>query len=208
MAYPIGNFASNDLSETNSGFASQGFNLKFEHKYPVKKYIELVMQFNYISNPINSRSLKNYIELSLPPGALLNFNTGEWKQTMFLLGFNSKVYMKSSPIGFNARILMGANSTSNPEIIYSYLQYGTQRKSETFISPTVGFAYQLGAGLQISLSNKFDLNYNTYYSGSMVEFVGVLTNVSQKGRSVSSTKTSFKQDLSSILVTFGITFTP
>jgi hypothetical protein len=178
---PLGDFASKNIDNSNSGFANTGafLDISFAYKLGYGNF-GLTALLRGQSNPINAQALVN--EMAQPIIVEANWieNTSWNLGGLMFGGFGS--FPISQKISFDTRAMIGFLRTTSPETTVTF-----PGLSKIIIKQSVSatsFAYSMGIGFRFELGEKLDLLTNLDYLGSNSEFKNVATTFNQSIKTI------------------------
>ncbi|KQC00661.1 outer membrane beta-barrel protein [Pedobacter sp. Hv1] len=170
-SFPVGDFASKDLSNSQSGLAKVGGFLGIDYSYRFSKYFGAIVSAQGRIHGVDEKALSTY---AVPDGsgASLSIATGTWKMGAIMAGIFQVVPLtKDEKLNLEIRALGGYQSTSSPKVDVKISIPGMGSFQDTQESESAGsFAYVVGAGLKYSLSPSLALKLSGDYNGAQPKF--------------------------------------
>lgn len=164
----IGNFSSEDILNSEAGFAGGGLGtaLSLDYKYKSSKLgisAGILSQVNiFKSNSYQREVLRNYGENWLIYGNMYN-------RIGYLIGLNySEALSKNSQL--KIRGMFGPTLNTSPQI------FNYQSSNQWFLQNSmsdVAFGYSIGAVIQRKISKKLDFNFDMHFLGSRPRFTEI-----------------------------------
>lgn len=157
--FGLGDYASQDMQQEKSGYATGGWQLQVTFDWMGKKNLGLGMQYTFQRNPMENAANGVY---PYPTGIPDSLGSKAWSNHYLMFG---PVFMM--PVGklhLEAKLLGGA-------IISSSALFDTRDPTDTTgmkfnTNVAAGFAYQISAGVGYHISPKFAFKFNLTLIGA------------------------------------------
>lgn len=191
VAVPMGDYASTNQSNDQSGYAKTGEHLNIEFEHKLNNHFGLIAVLHGETSGLNTNKLAQQLSQAKfaqgvytvtdpnnpPPTpqyeSYPNFKADKhsWYTEALLVGAATHLPLgTANKLFFTARAAVGAAHVTSPRLNASSVTdtaaaYINQNSSAAF-----GFAYMAGAGLEYKLNNKFALAFGIDYFGTKVTF--------------------------------------
>lgn len=170
-SFPLGDFGSKDLGNSESGLAKVGGFLAIDYSYKFSKYFGAIVSAQGRMYSVDEKALAAY---GVPDGtgASLSITTSAWKMGAIMAGvFQVVPLTKDEKLNLEIRALGGYQSTSSPKLDVKIAIPGMGSFQDSQESESSGsFAYLVGAGLKYSLSPAVALKLSGDYNGAQPKF--------------------------------------
>lgn len=170
-SFPLGDFGSKDLGNSQSALAKVGGFLGIDYSYRFSKYFGAIVSAQGRIHGVDEKALAAY---AVPEGtgASLSITTSTWRMGAIMAGvFQVVPLTKDEKLNLEVRALGGYQSTSSPKMDVKISIPGMGSFQSTQESESVGsFAYVVGAGLKYSLSPSIALKLSGDYNGAQPKF--------------------------------------
>lgn len=169
---PLGNYASSDISNANSGFANTGalYNLVFAHPINNKNFGVTAMLHRQV-NPVDVQDILGVV-LNRIPRSDIRVESTPWVIGSLLVGGYGSLPI-SKNITLDTRAMIGYISAASPEINIE-IENGMGQywaKQSSVVSPS--FAFLIGTSFRFDVAKNIFLLTNLDYLQSSVEFSNI-----------------------------------
>lgn len=147
----LGAYASKDQKNKKSGYATNGWLVQVTFDWMGKKDFGMAIQYTFQQNP-----MENVANEVFPNGIPDSVGPGSWSNHYLMMG---PVFMKTiGRIHLDAKIMGGA-------MVSSSANFSTPNPTDTTghsynKNIATGFAYQISAGIGVTLSSHFAVKFN------------------------------------------------
>lgn len=174
-SFPLGDFAEDDLNNTNAGFAESGNKLDLYAGSVLDERTIFTLTFRYQNFDTNIDALVEGLQANNEYTAVTE-SSGSWKTYSFLLGLEYRVNV-SRMFQLYPRIGLGPMLVSNPQFTIATTDGNDQttmgRSSETGL----GLGYEFGIGLKRDIGKNFCLMPTFMFSGGFVTISDIDTTI-------------------------------
>jgi hypothetical protein len=199
VGFPIGSFASKDLTNSKSGLANPGGAFDISFGYKLGKNFGLAAMLRSNSFAVDNQVFIDEL-ISQVPQVSWYVESEKWKTNGFYFGAYGSFPVGTGKTSFDMKALIGLTGSSTPQLIITGTD-GTVTETSTQISKSAGgFGVMLSAGFRFGVSRKVSLLTNLDYLSTSPEFRNVLSTSSAGGTNSST----FTQPISAISFTAGI----
>ncbi|MCX6269432.1 MAG: hypothetical protein NTW16_19110 [Bacteroidetes bacterium] len=148
---PLGAYASSDMADKESGYASGGWLVQLTFNWMGKKDFGLAVQYSYQQNPMH-----NAANLLFPNGIPDSIGSGSWSSNYLMAG---PVFMKTiRKIHLDFKVLGGAIISSGDN--FDTPDPADTAKLKSTSNVATGFAYQISAGVGYTISAHLTFKFN------------------------------------------------
>jgi hypothetical protein len=162
---PIGNFAESDLSNSESGYAQNGYNFSFEMSFYFNDYFGLGANLRFNNCDFNSGLFNELLKEKFANEVdTINLTSGNYNLHNFLFGPYVKVDL-GDYVAIYAKTFFGVMSSYRPDqtLDYRYIDETDLTTKSITGKYTGSFAYNFGAGALFKISSRFGLNISADY---------------------------------------------
>jgi hypothetical protein len=202
-AVPFNDFGSKDPYNSASGFANPGvdFGASFAHKF--KSFFGVCFTYRYQINSVNVNSIEQQLEKKYS-GTAWTVNSDAWKSSIFLMGtyfcFQPK---KTSRLSIDLKFMFGTNNVTSPQIDFTEQTATTQSWAKQESGKSRAFTGCAGLSLRFDVSKTLCL----IFAGDYISSTPVFTDIPFASSTGGGSKVNFKQQISTVNLSFGLGFT-
>lgn len=177
-SFPIGDFAADDITNSDAGFSESGNKLDVYMGSVLSERAIFTLTFRYQNFDTDIHELVKSLE-AMNQGIILNGNSDAWKIHSLLAGIEYKLSI-GRKFSLYPRIGLGPMLVSNPQFSITdtdkNINTGVNRSSETGF----GLGYEFGIGFKRDLGKNFCLMPTFTFSGGFVTISDVDTTVDNR----------------------------
>lgn len=169
---PISDFAENNFGNENAGYATNGYNLGFEMGHFFNPYFGIGGGFKFNNSGFDNQKFNEYLDANYGDKFdTIYISSGEYNLQNFFAGLYGKVDL-GNRISFFGKTFIGVLSTFRPDQRLDYRNYGDLEITSNYLQGklTGAFAWNLGAGMIIKLSDSFGIAATADYIGANPKF--------------------------------------
>lgn len=174
-SFPIGDFAAEDIDNSNAGFAESGNKLDFYAGSALSEKLNFTLTFRYQNFDTDFNALVKELETTNEAANFVG-SSDAWKTYSLLAGVEYKINL-GRKFSLYPRIGLGPMLVSNPQFSIratnENANTGVNRSSETDLS----LGYEFGIGLKRDLGKNFCLMPTFTFSGGFATISDVDTTV-------------------------------
>ncbi len=200
-SFPMGNFKSTQLSDSTSGFAKTGVGVTFNYSYRITHNLGVVAMINYASNGFNYQAYADSLEHIHTTHNVSVSNSSNWSGGGILAGL-FLTFPFSDNFSWDVRASFGFYGVYSPQVTINAVNKDDPNdKSEYYREKASAFsyAYSFGTGFKYALSKYYLLVFVDYYASPLT-----FDNASGWDWDNKPYETSFKQNISTLELTFGL----
>jgi len=195
---PVGNFADNNISNNNAGYATTGSKMELNAGYLVYKSIDLAAKLFYSSNSYDVSPLTRKLAADYP-GISWTTSGRSWDIYGFLVGVNYSYPFTRKLVG-DFKFQSGFISASTPQMLVNGSDGSKITEGKKSAS---SFAVLLSAGGHYPLGRLIDLVGNLEYVGSSPTFSNINKVSNITGFSPVTSTASYTQNIGLVSLNFG-----
>ena len=167
-SFPLSDFAKTDLSDSASGFAKVGIDVKLIYSYRITHNFGIQAHFVYNSNNLNNNALKNEAELNNPSYSLSVESKKPWSTGGVYVGPFLRFPITEN-FSWDFRGLIGFSGGYSPQYTIRGTNIETGEKTEYYreTSRTIGFGMTAGTGFKYRINNYLILLNADYYYANL-----------------------------------------
>ena len=172
---PKGDFASKNINQDPTAFATAGTKFELSIVYRPKTYfMGIAALLRNQVNPIDTRTMEIQFEQNYP-GSSWNIKSDPWKVNLFMIGGYSPFPLgDSSRVSANFKFMIGAASCLLPEINATGNQKGTITYLKGVSATTISAAFLIGAGMKFNINSIICMLLDIDYLGTKPEFRSIV----------------------------------
>lgn len=203
ISIPVADYASEDVEDSNAGYAKSGFNGFISANLNIKDFVGFAGLIGYSRHPYNEKAYQDFYSQQ-HPDQQYKFSAGPYGMLNVLAGAfvsipqgNLDVNLKGY-IGFSVATMPGTHSdlTGNPQVVL-----------ETIEKNSTGLTYGGGVNLMFYTNKNFAILVDAIYLQAEPEFNAVEVRVYENGQLTMLTGLDFKQKFQMVNLAVGIAFT-
>lgn len=199
---PLQNFADNDLTNKNAGFANTGSKLELNAGFNLIKDVDLAVKLFYSVNSYDFSSLTNKLSSDFP-GTTWSTSGRSWDIAGGMVGL-SYSYPLANRFVWDFKFLSGIMKTSTPLMVITGSNGSKVTENEKSAS---SFVFSISAGGHYPLGRLVDFVGNLEYLSSTPSFdnVNKISNfpTNTPGSITSSSTSSLKQNIALLALNLG-----
>jgi len=207
-SFPLSDFAKADLSDTTSGFAKTGLNLKLIYSYRFTHNFGIQAHFVYNSNSIDNMAISRDAELENPAFSFSTVSSQSWSTGGIYVGPFLR-FPFTDDFSWEIRGLIGVAGGYSPQFTIRGTNTETGEKTEYYreFARTIGFGLSTGTGFKYRINNYLILlNADYYYSDLTFNDVTGWGWTDEQNPNGTPYNFSIKQKVSNIAVTIGFAY--
>ncbi len=198
---PLNDFAKTDIADSTSGWAKTGVMIEFTYAYRFTHNFGLMAIISYSGNKFNTTSYKNALEEQHPDTTFSVISGSNWSGGGILIGPYLR-FPLGSRLSWDVRGLFGFYRCTSPQLTINPSTDDGQTDLGSHIrqrASALSYAFIVGTGFKYELSKYYLLLFADYTTTSLS-----FNNGSGWDFDDQPYKTTFKQDISYVSVTFGL----
>jgi hypothetical protein len=195
---PLGNFADNNLNNTNSGFANTGSKMELNAGYVISKSLDFSALLFYSSNSYDAVAFTNQLS-SLYPGTRWTSSGRAWDIYGGLIGINYSYPLTKKFTG-DFKFLTGVMNSSTPQMIATETN-GTKITESSKSASSL--AYMLSAGGHYPLGRLIDVVGSLEFLSSSPTFDNISRYSSTPGYLTGTMASTSNQSINLLSLNFG-----
>jgi len=207
-AFPLNDFAKVELSDSTSGFAKTGLNVKIMYSYRLTHNFGIQAHFVYNSNNIHNEKMKSQAELEMPDYSFSISSASSWGVGGIYVGPFLRIPF-TDRFSWDVRGLIGGVGGNSPQFTIrgTHLESGEKTEYYREAARTFGFGITAGTGFKYIINN-FILSINADYYYSNLEFKDVTGWGWTDANNPTGTpyKITTKQKVNSVALSFGFAY--
>ena len=200
-SFAMGNFKQTLISDSTSGFAKTGVGVTFNYSYRFTHNLGVIVMINYASNGFNYETYSDSLENLHPDYDVSVLNNSNWSGGGVLAGL-FLTFPFSENFSWDVRGSFGFYGVYSPQVTINAVNKNDPGdKSEYYLEKASAFsyAYSFGTGFKYALRNYYILVFVDYYNSPLT-----FKNASGWDWDNKPYETSFKQNISTLELTFGL----
>lgn len=165
-AFPMNDFAKAKLTDTTSGFAKTGINIKLIYSYKITHNFGLQAHFNFYSNNIDIQAIKNEA-IDLIPNYSFSIESSQAWSTGGVYASPFLRFPITEKLTWEVKGDIGITGAYSPQFTIRGTNLDTQEKTEYFRNSDKAFGLGIGGGTSILYQlrkYKICLNFDYLYS--------------------------------------------
>jgi len=196
---PLGNFSSNDINNTNAGFANTGSKIEINGGFNIYESTDLALKLFYSMNSFDASSLTKKLATD-NPGTTWTTSGRSWDLVGFMVGLNYSYPFRNKFVG-DVKFQTGLMKSSTPQMTVTGSNGAIITEGEKSAS---SFVYLLSVGGHYPLGRLIDAVGSLEYLSSSASFNNINKVSSTPGFTPVTSTSSFKQSISIISLNFGV----
>ncbi|NOY49943.1 MAG: outer membrane beta-barrel protein [Chlorobi bacterium] len=169
-SFPLGDFSKSDLSDSTSGFAKTGINLKVIYSYKLSHNFGLQLHFVFNANNIDNEALKNEAAASKSDYSFSVESNRPWNSGGIYLSPFLRLPI-SERFTWEIKGNIGLSSAHSPQFIVRGTNTESSEKTEYFREVAKAFGLGFGTGTSFMYKlNKYVLTLDLDYYYSNIHF--------------------------------------
>lgn len=204
-SFPIGKYASKNLSDSKSGFAKTGQQVNVSYTYMLNKRFGLSASLYAQRNPVDYDALRNesstnnnpvpvftdsLVSPTAPPIGITGFSKGwtfkkhAWLAASVLIGGIAELPLNTEEnFSFIGKVMIGAIGIKSPELDGQYITDSSIARATQTSKSTFGFIYLVRAGMKYDITKKISLIVALDYVGTNeVTFKNIKATIAAAGQ--------------------------
>jgi len=186
---PMGDFASNNPNNNNSGYAKGGAIFDISFGYKLGKYLGVAALLRGQANPTDAQAIADQIA-NANPGVSTVVSSKSWGVGGLMVGGYASVPI-SAKYSFEPRVLIGFLNATSPDITVTVSSGGNSAWIKEASASASAFSYLLGIGVKHDVGKRICLLANVDYLGAKPEFSNVVISNSYGASSIKTFSQSF-----------------
>jgi hypothetical protein len=165
-SFPLSDFAKTDFSDSTSGFAKTGINLKFVYSYRIANNFGIQAHFVYNTNDINNNSLTKEANKIFPGYSFSAYSKRPWSSGGVYAGPFVRIPFNDD-FSWDIRAMIGLAGAYSPQFTINGIVPETNQKTQYYreFAKTFGIGFSFGTGFKYRIKNYLLLlNADYYYS--------------------------------------------
>lgn len=201
---PFGDYAGNNPDQSKDGLAKTGLFYSLEYTYWVSDLAGISLLSSNSVNPIDVDALGKSLDQSFASGSSYTIDSEGWGLNIFGIGPSLKTDL-SEGIRIKSHAIFGLAFGRSPSLDITISDVNQQAIKQTMPADNnTSFGYQIGGGLEFSVSNSIDIGINADYIGANIEFTSTTTTTGNGRTLILENKGS--QSMTAFLVGIGINY--
>lgn len=178
LSNPLGDYKSTDPESEDAGYAKSGLCYDLSFGYKIGKNFGIAAMIRRQSNKFNEEELQSSIDefnAIFDPYAHVSIATEPWKVGVYMAGGYGS-FQLTDKLSFESRVLIGLMSAKSPELVVTWTTTDPFEPGGTEIQSSENgsaFAFGIGAGLKMNVSERICLLFNLDYISATPEFKDV-----------------------------------
>jgi len=196
LSSPIGDFADNNVNNSDAGFAKAGFGYRIYYNYNFSKYLGLEIAFTDAYNGFDGDAISRaYSDNDM----YWSVSANSWNHIGIMSGLCINVPIDKLTVNF--KLLGGLILSNSPEIYYSVQADNFYYSQTSYSDFSVGNVANIGVGFSYTFDNGFGLSYLTDFNFAQAEYS--VYSEGTDGTDVYYDTYDYKQKMNTIMLTFG-----
>ncbi len=178
-SFPLGDFAADDIANSNSGFAESGNKLDVYGGAALSEKLNFTLTFRYQNFDTDIYALVEESKTTKVEANIVG-SSDDWKTYSLLTGIEYKINL-GRKFSIYPRIGMGPMLVTNPGVSITDTDEHSNTRMHRHSETGLGLGYELGIGLKRDLGKNFCLMPTFTFSGGFVTISDVDTTIDHVG---------------------------